>query len=212
MRIILADDHPVVLIGIRAVIEKRREFEIVAEASNSDELIACLQAHPCDALVTDLSMPAGKHGESIALIRYIRRQYPELPIIVLTMLSNPALLKTVLDLGVRGLLDKARSIHEIGAALAAVAKQRNYISQEIKTAVEMIGQKHGKKRGHESLSPREAEVFRLIAKGMSISEIAEHVHRSYKTISQQKNDGMRKLNLHTDVELYDYARQHGLNS
>lgn len=212
MRIILADDHPVVLLGIRAVIEKNKNLNIVAEARDSDELIACLQAHACDVLVTDLSMPPGKHGESIVLIGHIRRHYPELPIIVLTMISNAALLRTVLDLGVRGLLDKARSIHEIGLALDAVLKGRKYVSQEILTAVERIGPKQGGKRGYQSLSPRETEVFRLLASGLSISEIAEQLHRTYKTISQQKNDGMRKLNLNTDVELYDYARQHGLIS
>src|SRR4051812_32205384 len=94
LRTIIADDHPVVLMGTRAALEASGDIEVVAEAASGDELLELVATHPCDVVVTDFSMPGGRHGDGLCLLDLLQRRYPRLPIVVLTMLSNLAVLQT----------------------------------------------------------------------------------------------------------------------
>lgn len=212
VRVILADDHPVVLLGVRGVLDAHIGIEVVAEASRSDEIVALLKTQHCDVLITDFSMPAGTYGEGLGFISYTRRHFPNVPIIVLTMIGNPAILQSILDLGVMGLLDKGSSINRLPDAISSAVEQRRWVSPAITALLGTGSTLRGHSGRRPTLSPREAEVFRLLASGMSLKQIAAHLNRSHKTISQQKNDGMRKLNLKTDMELLTYLREHGFTA
>ncbi|HZZ13277.1 MAG TPA: response regulator, partial [Paraburkholderia sp.] len=93
VRVVIADDHPVILFGAEQALLKFPGVQVVARARQSTELIKVLQTMPCDVLVTDLAMPGGQYGDGLPLIGYLRRNFPDLPIVVLTMLENAALLK-----------------------------------------------------------------------------------------------------------------------
>ncbi len=91
IRVVVADDHPVILFGAEQALLKFQGIRVVARAKQSTELVKILQTTPCDVLVTDLAMPGGQYGDGLPLIGYLRRNFPDLPIVVLTMLENAAL-------------------------------------------------------------------------------------------------------------------------
>ncbi|ETK20170.1 LuxR family DNA-binding response regulator [Pseudomonas sp. FH4] len=211
MRIIIADDHPIFLIGLRAVLERDAQVRIVGEANSPQALTALLQHCPCDVLVTDFMMPAEPQADGLRLIEHLRRHYPDLPIVVVTMLNNAGLFHSILELGVMGLLSKASLADELPDAIAQVRQQRPYVARTINQALALAGQV-GADRLHsqQQLSPRELEVIRLLAGGKTVGEIAAHLNRSKQTVSAQKVSAMRKLGLISDAALFIYVQEHGL--
>ncbi|KAA6174055.1 response regulator transcription factor [Pseudomonas marginalis] len=211
LRIIIADDHPIFLIGLRAVLERDAQVRIVGEANSPQALAALLQHCPCDVLVTDFMMPAEPQADGLRLIEHLRRHYPDLPIVVVTMLNNAGLFHSILELGVMGLLSKASLADELPDAIAQVRQQRPYVARTINQALAMAGQV-GADRLHsqQQLSPRELEVIRLLAGGKTVGEIAAHLNRSKQTVSAQKVSAMRKLGLISDAALFIYVQEHGL--
>lgn len=211
LRIIIADDHPIFLIGLRAVLERDEQVRIVGEANSPQALAALLQHCPCDVLVTDFMMPAEPQADGLRLIEHLRRHYPDLPIVVVTMLNNAGLFHSILELGVMGLLSKASLADELPDAIAQVRQQRPYVARTITQALALAGQV-GADRLHsqQQLSPRELEVIRLLAGGKTVGEIAAHLNRSKQTVSAQKVSAMRKLGLISDAALFIYVQEHGL--
>ncbi len=108
MNVIIADDHPIVLFGIRKSLEQIEWVNVVGEFEDSTALINNLPKLDAHVLITDLSMPGDKYGDGITLIKYIKRHFPDLSIIVLTMNNNPAILSAVLDLDIEGIVLKGR--------------------------------------------------------------------------------------------------------
>lgn len=206
LRIIIADDHPVVRIGARSVIHSSGVGEVVAEAATAQDLLSHLSNHPCDVLVTDYSMPDSNVPDGFAMISMIRRRYPLLPVLMLSVSSNLAILRMVRDAGVLGLVDKASSMDELPVAIRTVHRGLPYVSHSLKERVEAAGSNAIVEGEGRRLSPREVEVLRLLGKGMTVKEIANMLHRSASTISRQKGDAMLKLGLSSDAQLFDYLR------
>jgi len=211
-RIVIADDHPVVMLGIRALLKEHSGMQVVGEASNGRELLALLASEPCDLLITDFSMPyENGSGDGLPLLKRVRREHPTLPIIVLTMVHNAALTRGMLAAEVNGLVAKVAMTKELQLAIGAVMNGRTYICESMREHV-IDWSPEGTERAADpaSLSQREAEVVRLYAQGLSVTQIAEQLHRSVKTVSQQKNDAMRKLGITSNTQLFEYARTYGL--
>lgn len=206
LRIIIADDHPVVRIGARSVIHDSGVGDVIAEAATAQDLLTHLSNLPCDVLVTDYSMPDSSVPDGFAMISMIRRRYPQLPVLMLSVSSNLAILRMVRDAGVLGLVDKGSSMDELPVAIRTVHRGLPYISHSLKERVEMTGSNAMVEGESRPLSPREVEVLRLLGKGMTVKEIANMLHRSASTISRQKGDAMLKLGLNSDAELFDYLR------
>lgn len=206
LRIIIADDHPVVRIGTKAVIEASGVGVVVAEASSADELLTALTTQPCDVLVTDYSMPGSQQADGFAMIGMIRRRFPDLPVLMLSVSNNLAILRMVLDSGVLGLVDKSSSMDELPQAIQAVYRGQSYISRSLRERVEEAGSWRMREGDGKPLSPREVEVLRLLGTGMTVKEISLQLHKSVSTISRQKGDAMLKLGLKGDAELFDYLR------
>ncbi|MBN3858382.1 MULTISPECIES: response regulator transcription factor [unclassified Paraburkholderia] len=210
IRVVVADDHPVILFGAEHALLKFPGIQVVARARQSTELIKALQSTPCDVLVTDLAMPGGQYGDGLPLIGYLRRNFPDVPIVVLTMLENAALLKRLGELGVIAVVHKSDDLSHIGLAVQHVSRNLEYMSPQVKLALESLRINSGGKNDEVILSKRELEVVRLFVSGMTIKEISEKLNRSIKTISTQKNTAMRKLGLDRDSELFQYAQSNGL--
>lgn len=211
LRIIIADDHPVVRMGARMVIETSGVGDVVAEASSTDELIDVLAAQPCDVLVTDFSMPGGQQADGFALVEVLRRRFPEVPILLLSMASNLGILRMVASAGVLGLVDKGSSLDELPLAIQTVHRGAPYISRILKERIAEVGTAEVTGDAMKPPSPREMEVLRLLASGLTVTQIAEQLHRSITTISRQKGDVMRKLGLKNDAELFEYLRSDGFS-
>ncbi|WP_266168957.1 response regulator transcription factor [Dyella subtropica] len=210
LRVVIADDHPVVMLGIRTLLREHGAMQVVGEASHGGELLALLKGESCDLLITDYSMPyEDGAGDGLPLMQRLRRDHPQLPIIVLTMTNNPALIRGMLAAGVNGLVGKMAMTKELLLAINAVMKGRTYVCEAMREHVASVEQ-DDQVVDPSILSRREAEVVRLYARGLSVTQISEQLHRSVKTISQQKNDAMRKLGTTSNTQLFEYARTHGL--
>ncbi|MET0618293.1 MAG: response regulator transcription factor [Luteibacter sp.] len=210
LRTIIADDHPVVLMGTRAALEATGDIEVVGEAANGDQLLDLLASRPCDVVVTDFSMPGGRHGDGLSLIDLVRRRYPRLPVVVLTMVNNAAVLQAMRTRGALGLCDKRAPLREVAVAVRHAAAGRPYLSETIRRQFDAAGVQEPSDAAR--LSAREIEVVRLYVGGMSITQIAERLSRSVKTVSRQKRDAMRKLGIDHDSRLSEYARERGIAS
>ncbi len=211
LRIFVADDHAVVLAGVRAILQRADPpMALIATAESGEKLLELLERERCDVLVTDFAMPQhdGHGQDGLRMLQMIRRNHPHLRVVVLTMMDNPSILRAVLETGVRGLVGKASAIADLPVAIAAVAAGRRYISGDLQAGLEADAEKPTAT----GLSAREVEVIRLFAEGFTVSEIALRLHRSVKTISRQKNDAMRKLGIGNHSQLYAYARDHGLKA
>ncbi|EDF6373508.1 transcriptional regulator RcsB [Salmonella enterica subsp. enterica serovar Senftenberg] len=194
MNVIIADDHPIVLFGIRKSLEQIEWVNVVGEFEDSTALINNLPKLDAHVLITDLSMPGDKYGDGITLIKYIKRHFPSLSIIVLTMNNNPAILSAVLDLDIEGIVLKQGAPTDLPKALAAPPESVSRLLEKISAGG------YGDKR----LSPKESEVLRLFAEGFLVTEIAKKLNRSIKTISSQKKSAMMKLGVENDIALLNY--------
>lgn len=201
----IADDHPIVLSGIKTLIEHcGNDFHVVAEATDVKILLSQLKQYDIDILITDYSMPHSDYVDGLAMIKKIQRQHPLLKIIVLTQMANPALLNTLIESGVSGLLLKKDILSDIHQVLTMVKSGERYISQSINNL--LLNQKTNSSQP----TARELEVLRMLSTGMSVSEIAVYTNRSIKTISTQKKKAMNKLGLDSDSAIYEYVKNSNL--
>ncbi|WP_141739245.1 response regulator transcription factor, partial [Stenotrophomonas sp. BIIR7] len=122
LRIIIADDHQVVRLGARSVIESSGVGTVVAEAATVEELFAALAEHECDLLITDYSMPTSDKADGIGMIEKIRRLYPDLRVLQMSVTENIAILRMVAQSGVLGLFDKGSLVDELPLAIQAVSR------------------------------------------------------------------------------------------
>ncbi|WP_111807728.1 response regulator [Aeromonas allosaccharophila] len=208
-KIILADDHPLILTGIRSLIDQiTPHCEVIAEAYQVSELLKSLQQHHCDLLITDFSMPGDTRCDGLVMIQQLRRDYPNMPIIVLTQIQNSAILQSLIQVGVNGLILKKSVINELADAIRQILLGHRYIGPAVNMLLADAGVSS---QGNISpLTPKESEVVRLLASGMSVSEVADYLHRSVKTISTQKKSAMLRLGISSDSALFDYAKSSGL--
>ncbi|MDR6935040.1 MULTISPECIES: response regulator [unclassified Luteibacter] len=201
--VIIADDHPVVVAGVETILRAHR-YDVVARAHDTDTLFETLRDNPCDVVVTDYSMPEGSQPDGMPMIRRIRTVRPDAGIVVLTMLSNPAILRSLLDMGVAAIFDKRTNLRDIPVAVHAAEVGRSYLSPAIRRLFHEADCASGHDELATRLSPREIEVLRAYAQGHGQAAIAEMMGRSFKTISRQKRSAMAKLGLVNDAQLYQF--------
>lgn len=198
--VIIADDHPVFLIGLRAVLNTAfgENFMISAEAQTVDQLLTLLAEKLPDALLTDFNMPGEQQSDGLRLISTLRRKYPQLPIIVITMTTNPGLVNSILATGVFAVINKQSLTTELTACLKALLQGRKPPGTSISSPPTV------------AMSPRELEVVRLLAQGHSVNHIASMLSRTKQTISAQKKSAMLKIGVSSDADLFAYLREAGL--
>jgi two-component system, NarL family, captular synthesis response regulator RcsB len=210
-RVILADDHPIVAAGVRQLLEQDSTTSVVHVASSTEDLMRTLASTPCDLLITDFSMPGNAVPDGLSMLGTIRRKWPDLAVVVLTRISNPAVLRSIRDTGVRGLINKSDALSELPQAVLSVLNGRTYIAKAAMSLLESAEATLATS-AEAALSPKETEVLRMFASGMSVKDISQQLNRSSKTISNQKLSAMEKLGIKSDVEIFAYASSHGMLS
>ena len=135
IRIIIADDHSIVRSGIRELLESSGEYGPFVEVGSADALVEALEHGSFDLVLTDFKMPGGQITDGLNLLELVRQRWPLTPLVVLTMVSNIGLLRAVLDTGVRGLLNKADALDELGQAVRAVIQGQTYISTDLRSMI-----------------------------------------------------------------------------
>jgi len=212
VRIILADDHKIMREGLRALLAKQKEIEVIAEADSGRGVIElCSQLHP-DVVVIDISMP---DLNGIDAARQITRQAPDIKVIALSMHSDKKYVKEMLAAGASGYLLKDAAFEELGMAIATVLKNKTYLSPQITDTVvkDYVNENVPQNSiASTALSAREREVLQLIAEGKSTRDIAAKLYVSVKTIETHRKQIMDKLGLNSIAELTKYAIREGLTS
>jgi two-component system, NarL family, captular synthesis response regulator RcsB len=212
LRVILADDHPFVLLGVRTALEMHAGVTIVGEAATPDSLLELLQSTPCDVLVTDLTMPeaSGAVGDGLDLVRRIRSGWPLLRIVVMTALTNTAILRAIVSDGVVSTLSKTEAMNELWQAIEAGCKGDVYVGHSIVEALARPLDEACDLPPVLRLSRKQADVIRMFVRGQSISEIAATLGCHRRTVTRQKREAMAKLGVANDPGLFAYIRAHGV--
>lgn len=205
IRVMLADDHQILLDGLRRLIDSTGDMKVVATATDAATAVAAAQEHRPDVLVLDVSMPGG----GLEVARRIREMELPTKIVILTMFSEDRYVMEAVRLGAAGYVLKRSADRELLEAIRAVAAGEAYLTP---AAVRLLlaTQQSDSGRAEPALSPREREVLRFTARGYSNLEIAERLFVSPKTVDTYRSRIMAKLDLHRRSELVEYALGHGL--
>lgn len=206
-RILIADDHAVVRRGLKQIVEEAKDMVIAGEAANSHEVISQIEAKRFDVLVLDITMP-GRSG--LDILKDVKQVRPQLPVLILSMHSEDQFAARVLKAGASGYLPKESAPEELVKAIRKVISGGKYIStdQAEKLISHFDSTRH--EAPHEALSNREFEVLRRIASGRTVSQVAEEMKLSVKTISTYRTRILEKMNMSTSAELTHYAIRSGL--
>lgn len=207
MRILLADDHPVVRRGLTDILLEAYPFAEITAVSDAEELVKRVLKEPFDLVITDLSMP-GRSG--LDALHQIKKYYLKLPVLVLSVHSEEQYALRVLKEGAAGYLSKDQATDELINAIDQIRSGRKYITPSIAQKLASELGSDTTKASHETLSNREFEIFKLIAAGKSISEIAAGLFLSVTTVSTYRSRILTKMNMKTNAELTRYAIEHEL--
>ena len=209
-RIVLADDHPIVLDGLRALIVAQDDLELVGEATNGLAALRIIKEQKPDLAVIDISMP---ELNGIALGRRLADESPAVKLLVLTLHEDRAYLKQALDAGIRGYVLKRTAAENLAVAIRAVLSGGVYVDPAIAGRVFQPNAKNGGRAGPESgslaLTEREADVLKLVALGFTNKEIARRLDVGVKSIETYRARGSEKLDIKTRAELVRYAAAQG---
>jgi two-component system, NarL family, response regulator NreC len=208
--IVLADDHPVVRRGMRALLESAPDFSIVGDASDGLETVRLVERLKHDVLVLDLMMP-GLSG--LEAMRILRERAPATRMVVLSMHSNKAFVAEALKIGATGYVLKGSTEGDLIRAVRDAAVGTRFLSPAV-NAIAIDAYIEQAKAGpfdpHETLTAREREVLQLAAEGKTSTEIAARLHISHRTVENHRSHLMQKLGLQNQSELVRYALERGM--
>ena len=207
IRILIADDHAIVREGLKRIVTSADDMEVVGEAADGTEVMQHVRGSDFDVLVLDLSMP-GRSG--MELIKLVRGEKPKLRILVLSMHEELQYAVRAIKSGASGYLTKESAPMQLIQVLRKIAAGGAFISSDVAEQLALGSMLGGTTAAHEKLTDREFEVFRLIAVGMSVTDIAVRLNLSAKTISTHKANLMQKMRLQNQSELIRYAIKHGI--
>lgn len=209
IRMLLADDHTLVLNGLLAMLSQEPDFCIVATARNGQDALDQLSKMQVDIALLDIDMPVMTGLEAT---RIICKEFNATKVVLLSMHASPSLVKTALEAGASGYLLKTTDLEELRFALRQVAKGKSYFDSALLVAQksELIPKASDTNSGLSNLTSRETEVLRMIAEGLNNNAIAERLFISPKTVDTHRTNLMRKLHAHNAASLTRIAIEAGL--
>jgi DNA-binding NarL/FixJ family response regulator len=207
IRVLIADDHTLVRDGLRHILQSASGFEVAGDANDGPSTVALVRSVPAQVIVLDLSMP-GRTG--VELIKQIKTEVPTLRVLVLTMHAEHQYAVRAFKAGAAGYLTKESASAELVAAVTKVAAGGVYVSLSMAESLAQSLTEPADTLPHQRLSDRELDVFRRLSAGQTLSEIAEALCVSAKTISTYKTRILEKMQMPHDVALIRYAVRHKL--
>lgn len=204
IEILIVDDHAVVRTGLRQIISEISDMTITDEACDAREALDKIRTNNYSVVVLDIALP-GKSG--LDVLKEIKSERPGLPVLILSMYPEDQYAIRVLKSGAAGYMTKESAPEELVTAVRTVADGKKYISHSVAERLASHLDFAGKKELHEMLSDREYQVLCMIASGKPLSEIAEALSLSVKTISTYRSRILEKMNLNNNAELTTYAIQ-----
>jgi len=207
MRILIADDHPIFRAGVKEILLKEKDVESIGEADTGHKVLELARKRRWDVVLLDLTMP-GKDG--LQVLPELRRERPELPILVLSAHPEDQLALRLLKSGAAGYLTKDKAPEVLLTAIRKVLRGEKYISESLAEKIALDTVSGATKSLHEMLSQREYQVMAMIAAGKTGKEIAKKLFLSIRTVSTYRTRVLEKMNMKTNAELIRYALQNNL--
>jgi DNA-binding NarL/FixJ family response regulator len=206
MRVLIADDHGIVRSGLRLLLERQPDIEVIAEAADGAEARELAVRERPDLAILDVKMPK---LTGLQATREIKRQAPEVAVLILSMHDDERYLFEALKAGASGYVLKTQADTDLLAAIRAVQRDEPFLTPQAQQALIRDVLERGS-RGEEELTPREEEIVKLVAEAHTGREIAAILHLSEKTVENHRSNAMRKLGMRDRVELVRYAIRRGL--
>ena len=207
LRILIADDHAIIRKGLKQILLEEYPSAIIEEANDAEGVIKKTIGNEWDIVICDLSMP-GRSG--LDVVQYIKQNFPKLPVLILSIHPEEQYAIRVLKAGAAGYLSKDAATEELVKAVQRVLQGRKYISSSIAEKMAAELDQDTTRPPHEVLSNREFDIFKMIASGKGVSEIAEQLSLSITTVSTYRARILIKMNMKTNTELIRYALENKL--
>lgn len=205
MKILLADDHSFIRLGLIQILKDEYPASTITEVADGEALVKEVIKGSWDLVISDLDMPGRGGLEALEQIKQIR---PQLPVLILSIFTEDLYAIRVLKAGASGYLNKNAAPYELITAVQKIMMGRKYITPDI--AEKLLLQQDTYKKPHEQLSNRELEIFKLLAEGKTITQIAEMLTLATTTISSHRSKILEKLQVSTNSDLTRYALSNGI--
>jgi len=207
IQVLIADDHAIVRKGLRQILEETVDIVVADEAGNATDVIDLIRHNSYDVLVLDISMP---DNTGLDLLKQIKSDHPDQPVLILSMHPEQQYAVRVIKAGASGYLTKESAPEQLIQAIRKIASGGRYITPSLAEKLAMALEVGSEKSMHDALSDREYQVMVLIASGKTVTEIANKLFLSVKTISTYRARVLEKMQMKNNAELTHYAIQHGL--
>jgi len=207
IKVLIADDHPIVRRGLRQILSEISDMMVAGEATNGQETLDQVRVGGWDMLVLDITMP---DRSGFDILKELKHEQPDLPVLVLSIHAEDQFAVRVLKAGASGYLTKENAPAELVKAIRKVVSGGKYISHSLAEILALNLAEASDRPRHETLSDREFQVMQLMASGKTLAEIAEELLLSAKTISTYRARLLEKMNLKTNAEIIRYAIENGL--
>lgn len=209
IKVLLTDDHQIILDGLQSLLKNAAEITVIAEANNGREALRMLELLQTDVVLMDIDMPV---MNGIEALKEIRRRFPKVKVIILSMHSETGMIRSLMDLGAQGYLLKSCSQEELFTAIRKVARGQSFFSPDVTLSLLRTdgGERTIKDARNEMLTDRESEILKLIVAGFSNKEIGEKLFISHRTVDTHRTNIMKKLNVSNIAGLISYAIRHGM--
>lgn len=211
VKIILADDHQIIIDGLESLLSSQDGYKVVRKVTNGSELLKDIELFQPDLVISDIEMP-GLNG--IEASKEIKKCFPNVKIIILSMYKEPSLIRQLIQLGVDGYLTKTSDQEELLAGIDRVVGGQKYFGSDVTVALTNSIDNQRKAEGDldklAQLSDRENEILKQVCEGLNNKEIGERLFISHRTVDTHRTNLMRKLDVHSVVELIRFAIRNGI--
>ena len=202
IRVLVGDDHAVVRRGLRQILAETPDILVEGEAPTADDVLRLVRDQRWDVVILDINLPG---GSGLELLADIRKERPQLPVLILTVYSEEQYAVRAIKAGAAGFLTKESAPDKLIEAVRKVASGGRYVSAELAETLASLLAGEDKGPPHERLSDREFEILKLLASGKTVSQIGVDLGLSVKTVSTHRTRILRKMNMKTNADLMHYA-------
>jgi two-component system invasion response regulator UvrY len=207
IRVLIADDHAIIRQGLKQILSDTEDLEVVAEADGGVKALQVLRNTQCDVVLMDVSMP-DRNG--IDTLKLVKKEFPRLPVLILSMHPEEQYAVRALRAGAAGYLSKQGAPEQLVTAIRQVAAGKKYVSAAVAEELANVIGEDVERPPHEKLSDREYQTLCMISSGKTLTQIAEQLNLSVKTVSVYRARLLEKMKLRNNAELTHYGLKHGL--